>query len=83
MTVSKWSFVALFTLCSAVFAEIYVQCQKFNNSSLSIREQSIKLYEKAFILQMNAQWQLAKEASDCSLNMQHLAKWKIESTDLL
>jgi hypothetical protein len=82
MAVSKWSFVALFTLCGAVFAEIYVQCQNLNKA-LSAREQSIKLYEKAFIHSMNRQWQLAKEASDCSLKIQHLDKWKIEAKDLL
>lgn len=62
------------------------QCQVFKDKYQELNEQGLakKLYEQAFIHQLNGQWQEAQRASDCSsaiINGHN--RWSIESSDLL
>ncbi len=78
-------FIAVFLMASSVAMAtgVHSKCPNFANQS-EAHDLAKKLYEEAFIHQMNGEWQKAQDASYCSsmiLNGQQ--RWLVEAQDLL
>lgn len=78
-------FISGFLMASSVAIAMGIdsRCENFNSQSNS-QKLAKKLYEQAFIHQMNGEWQKAKDASYCSsMIVNGQARWLVEAQDLL